>query len=145
MSSPSSIGRIKPLIFNMYWFLHGTTRSVAQLKAFNPDQVVIAGVCIIRRDHYLTPISNSALLCLASNTQGNPSVCGGVLGGHTEPQVSGSPCALWEWELGPTIFLLQPQGWARPGPRVRGGSRYSSLTVHISPRGLIWVLYSVRC
>lgn len=69
MSSPFSIGRIKPLIFNMYWFLHGTTRSVAQLKAFNPDQVVIAGVCIIRQDQFTSPPSQT--LCLAIATIGS--------------------------------------------------------------------------
>lgn len=34
---------------------HCTTRWVTQLKAFNPDQVIIAGVCIIRQDQVTHP------------------------------------------------------------------------------------------
>ena len=40
---------------------HCTTRWVAQLKAFNPDQVIIAGVCIIRQDQVTSPPSQTLL------------------------------------------------------------------------------------
>ena len=40
---------------------HWTSRSVAQLKAFNPDQVIIAGVCIIREDQVTSPPSQILL------------------------------------------------------------------------------------
>lgn len=40
---------------------HCATRSVAQLKAFNPDQVIIAGVCIIREGQVTSPASQILL------------------------------------------------------------------------------------
>lgn len=40
---------------------HCTTRWVVRLKAFNPDQVIIAGVCIIRQDQVNTPPSQPLL------------------------------------------------------------------------------------
>ena len=64
-----------------------------------------------------------------------------VLGGHTEPEVYGGPCAWKGWVLGAhgEEPCWNAGSW---GERRR---HTLTFTAHTSPRWLVWILYSIKC